>query len=116
VVPTYKSIENVFKEKNNHLLVFYLYKGENFPPANVEGDCDPFIRFNCEGVSKESKPIEGSFNPMWQEIIQMPVKIQDVFDNELTKGVVCEAYDHEKSGKHQYIGSFLIELNNNLLS
>ena len=53
---------------------------------------------------------------MWQEIIQMPVAIQDVFDNELTKGVVCEAYDHEKSGNHQYIGSFLIELNNNLLS
>lgn len=46
----------------------------------------------------------------------MPVAIQDVFDNELTKGVVCEAYDHEKSGNHQYIGSFLIELNNNLLS
>ena len=45
----YKSIETAFKEKDNYLLVFYLYKGENFPPANVEGDCDPFIRFNCEG-------------------------------------------------------------------
>lgn len=29
--------------------MFYLYKGEDFPPANIEGDCDPFIRFNCYG-------------------------------------------------------------------
>lgn len=47
--PKYKPIESDYKEKFGYTLMFYLYKGENFPPANVEGDCDPMIRFNCYG-------------------------------------------------------------------
>lgn len=47
--------------------MFYLYKGEEFPPANIEGDCDPFIRFNCYGLSKDSRAVTGSFNPFWKE-------------------------------------------------
>jgi Ca2+-dependent lipid-binding protein len=69
--------------------MFYLYKGENFPPANIQGDCDPFIKFNCYGLDQSSKAIEGSFNPFWKEIIPMQVSLQDVFTTNITKGIVC---------------------------
>lgn len=96
--------------------MFYLYKGENFPPANIEGDCDPFIKFNCYGIDGSSKPVPGSFNPFWQETVSLNVQLQDIFTTNITKGIVCEAFDHEESGKHQYIGSFLIELNSSLIN
>lgn len=44
----------------------------------------------------------------------MQVSLQDVFTTNITKGIVCQAFDHEESGNHQYIGSFLITLNNQL--
>lgn len=75
--------------------MFYLYKGENFPPANVEGDCDPFIKFNCSGVDKSSKVIKGSFNPFWEDVKALDVQVQDIFTTNITKGIVCEAFDHE---------------------
>lgn len=45
----------------------------------------------------------------------MEVRLQDVLTTNITKGIVCEAYDHEESGKHQFIGSFLLELSSQYL-
>ena len=51
VVPGQRSIESDYKIKQAYDLMFYLYKGEGFPPANIQGDCDPMIRFSCESRS-----------------------------------------------------------------
>jgi hypothetical protein len=66
-------------------------------------------------VKKDSDVKEGCFNPFWEQTIEMDLQIQDLINTNITKGIVCEAFDHEDSGKNQYIGSFLIEANSNLL-
>ena len=54
---------------------------------------------------------------MWNQSIKISdVHLQDIFTTNITKGVVCEAMDHEKNGKHQFIGSFIIELNSALVT
>lgn len=92
--PAHKSIESDYKEKVSFSLQIYLYKGEGFPPANLEGDCDPFLSFNCAGVKRNSDVKEGSFNPFWEQTIEMDLQIQDLISTNITKGIVCEAFDH----------------------
>lgn len=93
-------------------MFLYVFKGEDFPPAKVEGDCNPMLKFNCFGNTTESTAKTGTFNPFWAETIHMRnVNMQDIFVTNLTKGLVVEAFDYIDDSHDQFIGSFLIQIN-----
>ena len=50
-------------------MFLYIYKGEDFPPAKIPGDCDPILKFNCFGSTSESTPKVGTYNPFWAETV-----------------------------------------------
>ena len=98
-------------------MFLYIYKGEDFPPAKIPGDCDPILKFNCFGSTNETSPKKGTYNPFWAETVQVSdIWMQDLFLNNITKGVVVEAFNHSGKGKEQFIGSFLIKLNSKSLT
>lgn len=79
------------------------------------------MKFNCFGKQVKSTPKIGTFNPFWGEDVHMEsINMQDIFNTNISKGVVCEAFDHygndpttNNDKKDQFIGSFLIELSSN---
>ena len=98
-------------------MFLYIYKGEDFPPAKVPGDCDPILKFNCFGSTAESSPKKGTYNPFWAETVTIEnIWMQDLFTTNITKGVVVEAFNHGPKGKDQFIGSFLIKVNSKNLT
>ena len=110
--PAVKTIEQELKEKVNFEMFLYIYKGENFPPAKVPGDCDPVLKFNCFGATAESKEKKGTYNPFWADTVSIgDIFMQDIFTTNITKGVVVEAFNRSGKGKDQFIGSFLIKVN-----
>ena len=113
--PPSKPIEQELIDKVNFTMFLYIYKGEDFPPAKIEGNCNPVLKFNCFGEKKESEPVKGggTYNPFWAQMVKMEdLHLQDVFTTNITKGVVVEAFDHvDGKSKDQFIGSFLIRVN-----
>ncbi len=69
------------------------------------------IKFNCFGSEKCSNHIESSFNPFWSQCYEMNVSLQNLLTTNITKGIVCESFDYQQTGKHQFIGSFLVKVN-----
>jgi len=64
--PAAKTIETEMTDKIPYQLSLYVFKGEDFPPAKVEGYCNPVIKFNCFGFKGSTKVRRtGSFNPIW---------------------------------------------------
>lgn len=63
--PAYKSIESELVDKVHYDMYIYLFKGEDLPPAKIEGDCNPMLKFNCFGTSTTSSVKKGTFNPFW---------------------------------------------------
>ena len=94
-------------------MFLYLYKGEDFPPAKIPGDCSPILKFNCFGTKAASTPKVGTYNPFWSESVHIEdINMQDLFTTNITKGVVVEAFDYiDGKSKDQFIGSFLIKVN-----
>ena len=52
--PPAKPIEQELIDKVGFTMFLYIYKGEDFPPAKIEGNCNPVLKFNCFGEKKES--------------------------------------------------------------
>jgi hypothetical protein len=52
--PTNKQIEQELIDKTLFDMYMYVYKGEDFPPARIEGDCHPILKFNCFGKTAQS--------------------------------------------------------------
>ena len=53
------------KKEDRYVLKTFLYRGENFPPVNSEGDCDPQIKFIFNGKQFSSNVIKSTYNPIW---------------------------------------------------
>jgi len=88
--PAVKTIESELIDKTSYYLSLYIFKGEDFPPAKIEGSCSPVIKFNCFGSTAASKVKERSFNPIWgQDLHMSPVSMQDIFATNITKAIVC---------------------------
>lgn len=52
--PAVKTIENDLTQKILYEMYLYIIKGEDFPPAKIEGDCNPVLKFNCFGSTEKS--------------------------------------------------------------
>lgn len=113
-VPSNKSIESDLVDKISFDMHLYIFKGEDFPPAKIEGDCNPMLKFNCFGATAQSSHKMGTFNPFWTETVSISnFNMQDLFTTNLTKGLVVEAFDYIDDSHDQFIGSFLIKINSN---
>lgn len=69
--PKNKYIEKDLLDKTPFDLYMYVFKGEDFPPAKIEGDCWPQLHFDCFGSYAKSSPIKGTFNPFWGETVRI---------------------------------------------
>ncbi len=71
------------------------------------------LKFDCFGSTAKSTVKQGTYNPFWAETVVMKsINMQDLFTTSLTKGLVVEAFDFIDDNNDQFIGSFLIKLNN----
>jgi len=52
--PAVKTIESELIDKFSYQLSLFIFKGEDFPPAKIDGSCSPILKFNCFGSSKSS--------------------------------------------------------------
>ena len=115
--PSNKSIESDLVDKIHYEMYLYIFKGEDLPPAKIEGDCNPMLKFNCFGATAKSSPKIGTFNPFWAEPVHIPsVNMQDLFATNLAKGLVVEAFDYIDEKRDQFIGSFLIPISSKNLA
>jgi len=52
-----------------------IYQAEKLQPADANGLADPYVRISLAGVSKETKMIAASLNPIWYEPITLRVSL-----------------------------------------
>ncbi|KAL1498830.1 hypothetical protein AB1Y20_014132 [Prymnesium parvum] len=52
-----------------------IYQAENLQPADANGLADPYVKIALAGVTKESKLIPASLNPIWYEPISLRVSL-----------------------------------------